>query len=210
VTAAVNLINVLNILVKLQAIAAVNPELFTIIQSRATDLSQAIDQVFTTAPSLKDTMDVRGISNINSILSTYGLPNNAALINFASLINLSLVFNQLFVQIVQGLLPALATVITSVVVLVNNILITVSALLNTVLVTVIGLLGGVVATLNGLIGTIVYPTLSQVVNVGFPTVQSLVTSTTSNSLASPITQYIAPTPALTKALPIYQMLNCVA
>jgi hypothetical protein len=209
VTAAVNVHQVLIILAKLQAIATVNPTFCNIILANSDSISHALDRFFSAAPFLKNAIDIRSIPNLSSILATNNMPNIPALINLACLINLSVIFHQTFMNILQALIPTIAVILASVLVIVNQVLIILSSVLNNVLFLVIGLLGGVTATLNGLLGGVMYPDPLQVVSQFFPGVSQILGSSLLNQICLPVAEFAIPSPTLTQAIGLFKLLNCV-
>jgi len=210
---SVSLLNLLNICVRLNALIRVNPSLANIITAKADAFATALTSFFNgvspASAACRNFLDVRSSPNFASALSAAGVPFIPALINLALLINISLIFNQLFQQVLFGLIPALANVLAQVLLVVNEVLITVSSLLGAVLTTVVGLLGGVLNTVAFLLNGLVFPTLYQVVGVFNPTLTQVLSQSTLNQLVPfPTSTFPIPTAALVPASSLFNLLNC--
>jgi phage-related protein len=191
----------------------VNPSLANIITAKADAYVSALDSCFNTIGPVsavaKAVLDVRTAPNFLAALTAAGVANIPALINLALLVNLSIMLNQVFQQVLGGLVPALAAVLATVLVTVNSVLIALSALLGNVLATVVGLLGGVLNTVAGLLNGLVFPTVFQITGVLFPTLNQLLSQSLLNQLV-PLPGNLIPIPssALAPAATLFNLLNC--
>jgi hypothetical protein len=213
VAASVSLLNLINICVKLNALIKVNPTLANIITAKADAYVSALDGFFGAVGPVsavaKAILDVRTAPNFVAALTAAGVANIPALINLGLLINICVMFNQVFQQILYGLVPALAAVVAGVLVTVNNVLIAVSALLGNVLATVVGLLGGILNTVAGLLNGLVFPTLFQITGIVFPTLNQLLSQSLLNQLVPlPGNTIPIPSAALAPAATLFNLLNC--
>jgi hypothetical protein len=213
IAVGVSLLNVLNICVRLNALINANPAFGNIVTAHASVYASVLDNFFNAVGPVnvvaKAFLDVRSSPNFISALATAGVPNIPALINLGVIINIALVLNQLFQQVLSGLVPELAAVVSSVLPLVNNLLITISGLVNNILYTVIGLLGGITTTLVGVLEGIVFPTLAQVLGIVFPTVSQLLGGPLLGQLLPFGSLLPIPSQILSQAFPLWQLLNAV-
>jgi hypothetical protein len=213
VAASVSLLNVVNIAVRLNALIKVNPSLANIITAKADAYVTALDSCFNAIGPVsavaKAVLDVRTAPNFLAALTAAGVANIPALINLALLTNISIMFNQVFQQVLGGLVPALAAVLATVLATVNGVLIALSALLGNVLATVVGLLGGVLSTVGGLLNGLVFPTVYQITGIVYPTLNQLLGQSLLNQLIPlPGTLIPIPSSALAPASTFFNLLNC--
>jgi hypothetical protein len=211
VAASVILTNVIAICVRLTALIQVNPALANIISSKADSYSATLDSFSSAVGSVNDlagsVLDVRTAPNFLAALAAAGCAAIPAIINLAIIIILSLLFNQVFMQCLYGLVPALAAVIAQVLVLVEGVLIALGALLGPILVTVVGLLGGVLTTVAVLLNGLLFPTLFQVCGIAFPHLVALLSHGLLDQLCQLPCHIIPPSAALAQAAPVYQALS---
>jgi hypothetical protein len=212
VAASVILTNVINICARIDALIKVNPAFANVISSKADSFSSTLDSFSRAVKPVNElagsVLDVRSAPNFLAALAAAGCSAIPAIINLALLIILCLLFNQVFMQCLYGLVPALAVVIAQVLVLVEGVLIAVSALLCPILVAVVGLLGGVLTTVAALLDGLVFPTLFQVCGVCFPSLLPLFPIGLLNQLCQLPCHIIPPSAALVPAACLFNVLSC--
>jgi hypothetical protein len=214
VALSLSLLNIITICAKIVALSKANPGLMNVLMSKSDTFSSALDKIDTQMSGQSDAMraifGVRNNPNLRTLCDKYGIPNIPCLIDFALLVHISLICNQVFKQILLELVPALAVLLAAVIQIVVDVLCLVAVLLESILIAILGLLGGILYSVLAIVKSLLIPTCWDVISLCFPELTGVLSQGVASQWSPfPQSTYICPGPYFYCARNCYDLLNCV-
>lgn len=210
-TGAAILTAVIDVCIRLTALCRSNPGIYKLFLSKAADCDNLLTRFYAAChdfPLVKACLDVKLLPNFGLAIVEAGLVVDLIIINLAILIVICLIFSDVVVVVLKGLIPALISVVIAVVLQIQILLCNISLLLSSLLSIVIGFVANLLLTVTVLLKGLVFLNCFNVIKVICPALLVIYDAIFLESFVPFGAKLPIPSSNLNQAQYFFTLLNC--